>query len=57
LLRMYYINDKLLFSEYRKRLCGAGHLVYTMLRHCLLFNFLFYNVVSSERYLVRTGGH
>ena len=46
LLRMYYINNKLLFAEYRKRCCGAAYVVYTMLRYCLVFNFLFYNVVS-----------
>ena len=37
LLRMHYINNKLLFPEYRKRCCGALYIIFVKIRYCLFF--------------------
>ena len=57
LLRMHAINKKLLFSEYRKKWCGACGLVYTMLRYCFVFQFLFYNVATFTFYFLGSMDH
>jgi cellulose synthase/poly-beta-1,6-N-acetylglucosamine synthase-like glycosyltransferase len=57
MLRMYYINNKLLFGEYRKKCCGAGYIVFVMLRYCLVFQFLFYNVATFTFYFLGSMDH
>ena len=37
LLRMHYINNKLLFPEYRRRCCGALYIIFMKIRYCLFF--------------------
>jgi hypothetical protein len=44
ILRMYYINNKLLLAKYRKNYGGAGYLIFVQLRYCLVIQSLFYNV-------------
>lgn len=57
LLRMHYINNKLLFPEYRKKCCGALYIVFTMLRYCFTFQFLFYNVATFSFYFLGSMDH
>jgi len=57
LLRMHYINNKLLFPEYRKKWCGATYLVFVMLRYCFVFQFLFYNVATLTFYFLGSMDH
>ena len=57
MLRMHYINNKLLFGEYRKKYFGAGYIVYVMLRYCLLFQFLFYNVATFTFFFLGSMDH
>lgn len=57
ILRMYYINKKLLFGEYRKKCCGAGYIIFAMLRYCLFFQFLFYNVATFTFYFLGSMDH
>lgn len=46
LLRMNCINNKLIFPEYQKKHFGSLYIVWKMLRYCLVFQFLFYNVAT-----------
>lgn len=57
LLRMHYINNKLLFPEYRKRFFGACYLIFVELRYCLLFQFLFYSVATFTFYFLGSMDH
>lgn len=57
MLRMYYINKNLLFAEYRKKCCGAGYIIFAMLRYCLVFQFLFYNVATFTFYFLGSMDH
>ena len=57
LLRMHFINNKLLFPEYRKKWCGAGYLIFVMIRYCMLFQFLFYGVATFSFYFLGSMDH
>ena len=57
LLRMHYINNKLLFAEYRKKIFGAGYIIFVMLRYCLVFQFLFYNVATFTFFFLGSMDH
>jgi len=57
LLRMHFINNKLLFPEYRKRYFGSLYIVWCMLRYCLVFQFLFYNVATFTFYFLGSMDH
>eukprot|EP00977_Amphora_coffeiformis_P015377 scaffold4510_cov183-Amphora_coffeaeformis.AAC.62 len=57
LLRMHYINNKLLFPEYRKKCCGALYIIFVKLRYCLVFQFLFYSVASITFYFLGSMDH
>lgn len=57
MLRMSAINNKLLFPEYRKKWCGACRLVFTQLRYCFTFQFLFYNVATFTFYFLGSMDH
>jgi cellulose synthase/poly-beta-1,6-N-acetylglucosamine synthase-like glycosyltransferase len=57
LLRMHYINNKLLFAEYRKKMFGAGYIIFVMIRYCFLFNFLFYTVATFTFYFLGSMDH
>jgi cellulose synthase/poly-beta-1,6-N-acetylglucosamine synthase-like glycosyltransferase len=49
MLRMHYINNKLLFPEYRKKWCGALYIMFVELRYCMVFQFLFYTVTRYAK--------
>jgi cellulose synthase/poly-beta-1,6-N-acetylglucosamine synthase-like glycosyltransferase len=57
ILRMHYINNKLLFPEYRKKHFGAGRLVFVMIRYCMFFQFLFYSVATLTFYFLGSMDH
>lgn len=57
LLRMHYINNKLLFPEYRKKCCGAFYIIFVMLRYGFIFQFLFYNVTVFTFYFLGSMDH
>jgi len=57
LLRMHWINNKLLFPEYRKRCCGALYIVMMKLRYSLVFQFFFYTVASITYYFLGSMDH
>lgn len=57
ILRMHFINNKLLFSEYRKKYFGSLYIVWVMLRYCLTFQFLFYNVTTFTFYFLGSMDH
>ena len=57
LLRMHYINNKLLFPEYRKKCCGALYIIFVKLRYCLVFQFFFYSVASITFYFLGSMDH
>lgn len=57
LLRMHYINNKLLFPEYRKKCFGALYIIFVKLRYCLVFQFLFYSVASITFYFLGSMDH
>lgn len=57
ILRMHYINNKLLFPEYRKKWFGALYIVYVHLRYSLVFQFLFYNVTCFTFYFLGSMDH
>ena len=57
LLRMHYINNKLLFPEYRKKCFGALYIIFVKIRYCLVFQFLFYSVASITYYFLGSMDH
>lgn len=57
LLRMHFINNKLLFPEYRKKCGGALYIVCVNLRYCLTFQFLFYTVASITFFFLGSMDH
>ena len=57
LLRMHYINNKLLFPEYRKKCFGTLYIIFVKLRYCLVFQFLFYSVTSITYYFLGSMDH
>lgn len=57
LLRMYFINNKLLFPEYRKKCGGALYIIFVNLRYCLTFQFLFYTVTSITFFFLGSMDH
>jgi cellulose synthase/poly-beta-1,6-N-acetylglucosamine synthase-like glycosyltransferase len=57
LLRMHYINRKLLFPEYRKKCWGGLYIVFVKLRYCLVFQFFFYTVASITFYFLGSMDH
>jgi len=57
MLRMHYINNKLLFPEYRKKFCGACYIIFVELRYCLVFQFLFYSVATFSFYFLGSMDH
>jgi hypothetical protein len=57
ILRMHFVNNKLLFPEYRKKIGGACYLIFVMIRYCLTFQFLFYNVATFTFYFLGSMDH
>jgi len=57
LLRMHYVNNKLLFAEYRKKWFGGCCLVFVKLRYCLVFQFFFYSVATFTFYFLGSMDH
>lgn len=57
ILRMHFINNKLLFPEYRKKIGGACYLVFVMVRYCVTFQFLFYAVATFTYYFLGSMDH
>lgn len=57
ILRMHFINNKLLFPEYRKKYGGSCYLVFVMIRYCMTFQFLFYSVATFTFYFLGSMDH
>ncbi|GKZ00916.1 hypothetical protein MPSEU_001043100 [Mayamaea pseudoterrestris] len=57
ILRMHYINNKLLFPEYRKKYFGPGYLIFVMIRYCMFFQFMFYSVATLTFYFLGSMDH
>lgn len=57
LLRMNAINKKLSFQEHRKKWFNGCCIVYTQIRYCFLFQFLFHNVATFTFYFLGSMDH